>query len=182
MKKFTLILFITLVSFLSFSQKNVNLFATDFHSFSMTVDELTYFMNTDTTLNKWSYVESYDSDAVQTPDLKGRFVIGAGPVENTSNSNKSFGENSYDKSYNYNLGETGGEFRHTLTIDEMPVHNHALRLDNACFKNGGCDNRKSINPKYDLSRIDEDKTGSTGGSMPHNNIPPYYALIYIMKI
>lgn len=69
MKKFTLILFITLVSFLSFSQKNVNLFATDFHSFSMTVDELTYFMNTDTTLNKWSYVESYDSDFFMLFDI-----------------------------------------------------------------------------------------------------------------
>ena len=69
MKKFTLIVFITLVNFLSFSQKNVNLFATDFHSFSMTIDELTYFMNTDTTLNKWSYVESYDSDFFMLFDI-----------------------------------------------------------------------------------------------------------------
>lgn len=69
MKKFTLIVFITLVSFLSFSQRSVNLFTTDFHSFSMTFDELTYFMNTDTTLNKWSYVESYDSDFFMLFDI-----------------------------------------------------------------------------------------------------------------
>lgn len=62
MKKFLIIVCFTLVNFISFSQKNVNLFVTDFYSFSMTYDELIYFMNTDTTLNKWSYVESYDSD------------------------------------------------------------------------------------------------------------------------
>ena len=39
-----------------------------------------------------------------TPDLRDRFIVGAG--------------NEYD------VGDTGGEASHTLTIDEMPSHNH----------------------------------------------------------
>jgi hypothetical protein len=69
MKKFTLVLLISLLCFSSFSQKNVNLFATDFYSFRMTIDEFTYFLNTDTTLNKWSYVESYGSDFFMLFDI-----------------------------------------------------------------------------------------------------------------
>jgi hypothetical protein len=51
-----------LISLVSFSQKNINVFATDFYDFTMTLDELTYFINTDSTLNKWTYMESYESD------------------------------------------------------------------------------------------------------------------------
>ena len=39
-----------------------------------------------------------------TPNLKDRFIVGAG--------------------YSYNLGAIGGENYHTLTINEMPSHNH----------------------------------------------------------
>ena len=69
MKKFASLIFISLVSFLSFSQKNINLFVTDFYNFTMSVDEFYYFMNTDTTFNKWSIVESYDSDFFMLFDI-----------------------------------------------------------------------------------------------------------------
>ena len=62
MKSLLFSLIFTLSGFFSFSQKNVDLFATDFYGFNMTIDELIYFMNTDSTMNKWSYMESYGSD------------------------------------------------------------------------------------------------------------------------
>jgi len=62
MKTLFFSLIMTLSSFLSFSQKNVNIFATDFYDFTMTIDELMYFMSTDSTMNRWSYMESYESD------------------------------------------------------------------------------------------------------------------------
>jgi hypothetical protein len=62
MKSLLFSLIFTLSGFFSFSQKNVDLFATDFYGFTMTIDELIYFMNTDSTQNKWSYMESYESD------------------------------------------------------------------------------------------------------------------------
>jgi hypothetical protein len=62
MKTLFFSLIFSLSSFLSFSQKNVEVFATDFYNFTMTLDELMYFINTDSTMNKWSYMESYESD------------------------------------------------------------------------------------------------------------------------
>jgi hypothetical protein len=62
MKSLLFSLIFTLSGFVSFSQKNVDLFATDFYEFTMTMDELTYFMFTDSSMNKWNYIESYDSD------------------------------------------------------------------------------------------------------------------------
>ena len=62
MKNLFFCLIFTLSCSLSFSQKNVNVIVTDIYDFSMTVDELVYLINTDSTLNKWTYVESYDSD------------------------------------------------------------------------------------------------------------------------
>jgi hypothetical protein len=52
----------TLSGSLSFSQKNVNVLVTDIYDFTMTVDELVNLINTDSTMNKWTYMESYDSD------------------------------------------------------------------------------------------------------------------------
>ncbi len=97
-----------------------------------------------------------------TPDLRSRFVIGAGQGAGLSS---------------YAPGAKGGEETHLLTIDEIPTHNHGINLDNACFHNGGCDARQSIN--YNIGP--SNNTANTGGSKPHNNLPPYYALAYIMK-
>ena len=40
-----------------------------------------------------------------TPDLRGKFIAGAGA--------------------SYSVGHTGGEEQHTLTVDELPSHNHS---------------------------------------------------------
>lgn len=43
-----------------------------------------------------------------TPDLRDRFIVGAGS--------------------SYSVGDTGGEATHTLTVSEMPSHNHSATL------------------------------------------------------
>ncbi len=88
-----------------------------------------------------------------TPNLRDRFVVGAGD--------------------SYSLGATGGANTVILTVAQMPAHTH--QWDSGC--NGGpgsagegrtCGNYRS--------------TLSTGGSLPHENRPLYYALYYICKV
>lgn len=95
-----------------------------------------------------------------TPDLRNRFIVGVGS--------------------GYGLGATGGEAFHTLTEAEMPKHTHDHRHAPVYFADtGGGDmaqggGTKATPPKW--------TTDSTGGSQPHENRPPYYALCYIMKL
>jgi hypothetical protein len=94
-----------------------------------------------------------------TPDLRDRFIVGAG---NT-----------------YNPAATGGSTdtgSHALTIAEMPAHTHStIAAPNAA--SGGT-------PTVDASGAMNVPTSSVGGGQGHthaNSLPPYYALAYIMK-
>jgi len=95
-----------------------------------------------------------------TPDLRNRFIVGAGST--------------------YSVGATGGADTVTLTIEQMPKHDHEHDHAPVWFGDaGGSDmaqggNTKAKPPKW--------KTEKTGGSQPHENRPPYYALTYIMKL
>ena len=53
-----------------------------------------------------------------TPDLRGKFLVGSNP-----NSNKS------DSYTVREVGVSGGEESHTLTISEIPAHNHSISRD-----------------------------------------------------
>ena len=72
----------------------------------------------------------------------------------------------------YTLGDTGGEATHTLTVDEMPSHNHSIEYKYP-FNSGALG-------VYLPASDSNSKTGdaptaikSTGGSQAHNNMPPY---------
>jgi microcystin-dependent protein len=90
-----------------------------------------------------------------TPDLRGKFVLGAGGV--------------------YGVNAVGGEETHVLNTNEMPSHTHYLASVNKSGNDGG-------GGTTELSgRGSNYQTTSTGGGAAHNNMPPYIALAYIRK-
>jgi microcystin-dependent protein len=101
-----------------------------------------------------------------TPDLRDRFVVGArqdsGGIAVTNVSG--------------GLTKTGGEPYHTLTIDEMPVHSHGIKLVGN-IRGGGSDSQ----PRWD-GGAHSNIIQNAGGGQAHNNLPPYYALCFIMKM
>lgn len=92
-----------------------------------------------------------------TPDLRNMFVLGAG-----------------DK---YMVGDSGGSEEVTLTVKQMPNHNHSFNT----MANSGTGSSSNIaNSNYDGTTA-LSITENRGGNEPHPNMPPYYALCYVMK-
>ncbi len=102
-----------------------------------------------------------------TPDLTGQFIVGAGQGSGLSNRP---------------LGSTGGEISHNLSVAELGTHTHPYNLAISVEKvlthlSGSTDSGTAL-----TNYSGTDNTGTTGGGLPHNNIPPYYVLAYIMKL
>ena len=80
----------------------------------------------------------------------------------------------------YAVGSTGGEKEHTLTIAEMPSHNHSV------MSTDGQTTSQTFYPVQMLTKPGEfaDKNAilQTGGSQPHNNMPPYIGVYKYRRI
>lgn len=87
------------------------------------------------------------------------------------------GLDSNDSDFN-TLGKTGGEKKHTLTVNEMPAHKHELTIE------GGGSLRAS-GVKWltgnNLRKYAGDMIENAGGNQPHNNVQPYIVTNYIIK-
>ncbi len=94
-----------------------------------------------------------------TPDLADRFVLGAGGK--------------------YKKGDKGGQEKVALTVAELPPHKHGFRYG---WAEAGGTYWKNIMRNEDLgsSRTTDDCIGCK--AQPHENMPPYFALAYIMKL
>ena len=125
----------------------------------------------------WELCDGGTHNGVTTPNLKNRFIVGAGG--------------------DYNLGATGGVESVILSKSQMPAHNHTAtdsghshtttyKYERWNNEDGGSDGKTggdgvssgscSIDNGYANISV-----GNTGEGLSHENRPPYYALSYIMK-
>lgn len=105
------------------------------------------------------------------PDLRGRFLMGA--------------------SASHPRAQVGGEEAHTLTEAEMPAHAHPVigRGLPGKWENGvgifatnlGAGSGWTSVSSYDAKAPGWLEAKSKGGGKPHNNLPPYYSISYIIK-
>jgi microcystin-dependent protein len=95
----------------------------------------------------------------------------------------------------YDLGQSGGETTVTLTSPEMPSHTHAV----SCYDGSG-DVTNPVGSVWASTNVGKQKQnlysqtpGSSpqqsaqaftpiGGSSPHNNMPPYLTLTFIIAL
>ena len=104
-----------------------------------------------------------------TPNLLNRFIFGEG-------TGPSLTFRQFDIS--------GGNETHTLTINEIGKHTHYFNSEKGTqnvFRDVEIDTKEHTG-KVLTENIANTDTGPTGGNMPHNNMPPYYVLAFIMKL
>ena len=107
-----------------------------------------------------------------TPDLRGKFVLGEGQGKDSLGNNLS----------NRILNNEGGEESHQLTIDEMPSHEHAYAKLGYVARNNKDANIKHHSQATIKINGGGGVTDSAGSGHAHNNMPPFWVLIYIMKV
>ena len=78
-------------------------------------------------------------------------------------------------------GGTGGQGQITLSVSQLPPHRHRLKK---CWygKSDNADDRQVVRWDDSVSTNDQILTEETGFGLPINIMPPYYRLIYIMKV
>lgn len=96
-------------------------------------------------------------NGVAIPNLTEKFIVGAGIASG------------------YDVGDTGGSNSVTLTINQMPQHSHDLFLVNSGTRFTGSGYANALNTGAGT-------TGQTGGNKPHENRPPYMALLPCIKV
>ncbi|MBK9257728.1 MAG: phage tail protein [Saprospiraceae bacterium] len=117
---------------------------------------------------------NYGGDGVTTfalPDLRGRVAVNQGQGPGTRL---------------YNIGEAGGEENVTLSVQQMPAHNHLASLrGNGEDSNSGDANNKTLGAaSANIYNSDAPENGATlnansvqvaltGGNQPHDNMQPY---------
>lgn len=95
---------------------------------------------------------------------RGRFILGYDEKDSDTVNNRT--EN------------VGGEKTHTLTVSEMPAHNHVEQYVGVSWLQPGSSGDWCISSALEPFRY----TGNTGGGQAHNNMPPYVTLAYWKRI
>ena len=74
------------------------------------------------------------------------------------------------------VGDTGGEEKHILTVPEIPAHTHDGPANEADSTSGGDYHAVWTENDGTTPVLPPHPTGSTGGDLGHNTMPPYYVL------
>lgn len=141
----------------------------------------------------WALCNGQNANNIPTPDLRGRFIVGVDPGQSQQHSPTNAGT----------IGATGGQKEVRLSITQMPPHFHYLAANAqasdpgitgtstiACFSNfGACCRYIFARPPSGCSAtLGQSSTagGGPGGTTtlgaPHDNLPPYYVMAYIMYV
>lgn len=97
-----------------------------------------------------------------TPDLRNRFIVGAGDE--------------------YNVNNIGGSANVTLTTAQIPSHLHSAEYSTGSTLSGDSSTKTFVTSISQNSGSRSFSTTTAGSGESHENRPPYYALAYIMKI
>ena len=97
-----------------------------------------------------------------TPDLRNRFVVGSGG--------------------SYAVGKTGGADKVTLTSSEIPAHSHTFTYSGASLTGTFRDDRDTFFFTGTTKNKKTLETTTVGENKAHENMPPYYALCFIMRV
>lgn len=90
----------------------------------------------------------------------------------------------------YGAGSTGGEAQHSLNIDEMPSHRHSSSSNMAGYASSTTGNDTYVTwvntgtafgNEPDTGDDGAVRTSWVGGSRPHNNMPPYFAMPFWVR-
>jgi microcystin-dependent protein len=114
----------------------------------------------------------------ETPNLRGRFILGLNPANNRENSLSIREKDQKD-----------GFERVTLTVGQMPQHNHDIvgkGDDGGWCATGECgfwstdrwSNDKEVRASKSNGKL---VVENAGNNESHENMPPFYVLAYIMK-
>ena len=146
----------------------------------------------------WGICDGSIYNGIKTPNLVNKFIYG-------SDSSKGLNDKKYRKD-----GNKIGEEKVALNINNMPRHNHGGKTDEHGHKHKVTDfttinspgkaysmanfNKESSEDGYNNSvlrakthtreedTIHKHNSETAGNSVPHDNMPPYIKLIYIMKL
>ena len=142
-------------------------------------------LNNDGTVPSYSNWHICDGTS-NTPDLRGRFIMGS-TNENQVNV-------ASEGQVNYQTGQTGGQQRVQLEVQEMPSHTHNWHFEtnhigeesdspyHAVLAGGNDGNQTSTINGNQQAINNNTYIAPTGNNGAHENRPPYYVLAYIMRI
>lgn len=107
------------------------------------------------------------------PNLQGRTPIHVGP--------------------GFTLGQAGGETAHTLSVGEMPTHNHPMQASSGDTNNAAtagnngywgqvADNSTLYNTNAANAALNAGAITNTGGSQAHQNMQPFLTISFCIAL